>query len=67
MEKLEKIPLSVIYYNDKDPLTTTGGVQTFAKGLRLIFHNVEYMIPKNLDLKYILRKSYIWYKRYIHQ
>ena len=57
MEKLEKIPLSVIYYNDKDPLTTTGGVQTFAKGLRLIFHNVEYMIPKNLDLKYILRKQ----------
>ena len=52
-----KIPLNIVYYNDKDTILTTGGEQTFAKGLRLIFHNVEYMTPKNLDLEYILTKQ----------
>mgnify|MGYP001199214424 FL=1 len=55
--KDKKIPIKVIYYNDKNPLTTTGGVQTFAKGLRSIFDSVEYMTPKNLDLQYILREK----------
>ncbi|MAL65488.1 MAG: hypothetical protein CMF94_05240 [Candidatus Marinimicrobia bacterium] len=54
--KNKKIPIRIIYYNDKNPLTTTGGVQTFARGLKSIFDRVEYMTPKNLDLEYILRE-----------
>jgi len=42
--KNKKIPIRIIYYNDKNPLTTTGGVQTFARGLKSIFDRVEYMI-----------------------
>jgi glycosyltransferase involved in cell wall biosynthesis len=53
----KKIPINVIYYNDKDPLKTTGGVQTFAKSLRQTFLKVQYMTPKNLDLDYILDKQ----------
>jgi len=57
MQELEKIPLKVIHYNDEDPLTTTGGVQSFAKGLRLIFHSVEFMTPKNLDFSFISNRQ----------
>ena len=30
----------------KNPLTITGGVQTFARGLRSIFDRVEYMTQR---------------------
>ena len=50
---MKRIPLNIIHYNKEDPNTTTGGVQSFAKGLRLIFNNVEFMTPKNRDMKYI--------------
>ena len=53
-DRFEKIPLKVIHYSKDDPLTTTGGVQSFAKGLNQIFKNVQYMTPKNLSVKYIL-------------
>ena len=50
---MKKIPLTIVHYNNEDPATTTGGVQSFAKGLKLIFNNVEFMTPQNRDLKYI--------------
>ena len=56
-EHVDKIPVSIIHYNKEDPLTTTGGVQSFAKGLTQIFKSVKYMTPNNLDVKYILNNQ----------
>lgn len=54
VNKFDKIPVKIIHYSKDDPLTTTGGVQSFAKGLNQIFQDVEFMTPKNLNVKYIL-------------
>ena len=56
-ENVDKIPVSIIHYNKEDPLATTGGVQSFAKGLTQIFKSVKYMTPNNLDVKYILNNQ----------
>ena len=51
-----KIPLTVIHYSGHDPQTTIGGVQTFARNLRSIFDDVQFMTPTNRDLQYALKQ-----------
>ena len=50
-----KIPLTVIHYSDEDPRTTKGGVQSFAKSLKLVFNEVEFMTPEDRDFDYLIR------------
>jgi len=47
------IPRAVVHYSLHDPRTHTGGVETFARNLELVFERVHFMTPKSLDLNRI--------------
>ena len=52
MEKsLKKIPIKVAHYGRFDPRVRTGGVETFARNLQIVFEEVEFLTPEaqNLD------------------
>lgn len=51
-----KIPTTVVHYALFDPRTHTGGVETFAKNLRLVFENVEFMTRDTLDVARVRRE-----------
>lgn len=44
-----RIPRSVVHYSRLDPATTQGGVESFARNLRLIFAQVDFMTPATRD------------------
>jgi glycosyltransferase involved in cell wall biosynthesis len=44
-----RIPRRVVHYSRFDPETTQGGVESFARNLRLSFEHVEFMTPKTRD------------------
>jgi glycosyltransferase involved in cell wall biosynthesis len=44
------LPHRIIHYAQHDPRTHVGGVETFARSLRLIFEEVEFMTPGTLDV-----------------
>jgi glycosyltransferase involved in cell wall biosynthesis len=46
---MSRLPFEIIHYSEEDPATMTGGVQTFARSLELIFERVSYMTPATLD------------------
>jgi glycosyltransferase involved in cell wall biosynthesis len=46
---MDKLPFTVVHYGDKDPRSTTGGVETFARDLALSFQQVEFMTPRDHD------------------
>ncbi len=48
---MERLPYHIVHYSEEDPLTTTGGVQTFARSLELIFEAVAYMTPDSQDVE----------------
>ncbi len=50
MVKPNRIPRQVVHYSEKDPRTTTGGVETFARNLALIFEQVDFMTPDTIDV-----------------
>lgn len=52
---MDKIPLKVVSYTRLPALTTKGGVETFARNLRLIFDEVVYMDSDHRDLAYPLK------------
>jgi hypothetical protein len=54
-EAMIKIPLTVVHYSDPHPLKSTGGVQTFARNLRLIFDQVLFMAPRERDIPYAMK------------
>lgn len=45
-----RIPRRVVHYSRLDPETTRGGVESFARNLRLSFEQVEMMTPETLDV-----------------
>jgi hypothetical protein len=45
------LPLAVAHYGRHDPTTHVGGVETFARNLRLIFDEVALLHPKSPNLK----------------
>ncbi len=44
------LPIAVAHYGRHDPTTHVGGVETFARNLRLIFDEVALLHPKSPDL-----------------
>ncbi|MEM9998402.1 MAG: glycosyltransferase [Bacteroidota bacterium] len=46
---LRRLPHHVVHYSEEDPATTTGGVQTFARSLALLFEEVSFMTPATRD------------------
>lgn len=53
---MNRIPTKIVHYSDPHPLETTGGVQTFARNLRLLFEEVEYMTPNSRDVERVVRE-----------
>jgi hypothetical protein len=47
---MSKVPLKVVHYGKNDPETHRGGVEAFARNLRLVFDDVVFMHPGNLDV-----------------
>lgn len=50
---MEKLPYHIVHYSRYDPETTTGGVETFARNLRLIFEQVTFMTPQKRDQAWV--------------
>ena len=46
---LDRIPRRVVHYSAHDPRTALGGVESFARNLRLIFDDVVFMTPHARD------------------
>jgi hypothetical protein len=44
-----RIPRKVVHYSRLDPETNRGGVESFARNLRLCFEEVEFMTPSTRD------------------
>ena len=53
---MDKLRFTVVHYGDKDPRSTTGGVETFARNLALSFEHVEFMTPRNRDFDRVRRE-----------
>ncbi|MDH3200869.1 MAG: glycosyltransferase [Myxococcales bacterium] len=53
---MDKLPFTVVHYGGKDPRSTTGGVETFARNLALSFRQVEFMTPRNRDFDRVRRE-----------
>jgi len=45
------LPIAVAHYGRNDPTTHVGGVETFARNLRLIFEDVALLHPKSPELE----------------
>ena len=53
---MQKIPLRVAHYGRYDPRVTTGGVETFARNLAIVFEEVEFLTPKTQDKERVMRE-----------
>lgn len=51
------LPVAVAHYGRNDPTTHVGGVETFARNLRLIFDDVALLHPKSPDLRAWARRG----------
>ncbi len=51
-----RLPFRVVHYGKNDPETHVGGVETFARNLRLIFDEVSFMWPKRRDFEWVRRE-----------
>ena len=51
------LPIAVAHYGRHDPTTHVGGVETFARNLRLIFEEVALLHPKSPDLRAWARRG----------
>ena len=47
---MAKLPYHIVHYSQSDPENTSGGVETFARNLRLVFDEVTFMTPRTLDI-----------------
>ncbi len=54
---MEKLPYHIVHYSRYDPETTTGGVETFARNLRLVFDEVTFMTPERRDFGWVQREK----------
>lgn len=51
------IPAKVTHYSRHDPDTSIGGVETFARNLRHVFSDVEFMWKRHRDVKKVEREG----------
>ncbi len=54
---MSKVAARVVHYGANDPETYRGGVESFARNLRLIFDEVSFMFPGNLDVAKVRREK----------
>ena len=47
---MTKIPAKIVHYSQHDPDKRRGGVERFARNLRLIFEDVEFMFAGAIDV-----------------
>jgi glycosyltransferase involved in cell wall biosynthesis len=47
---MAKVPVAVVHYGKNDPETHRGGVEAFARNLRLVFEDVAFMHPETLHV-----------------
>ena len=52
-----RIPRTVVHYSAHDPRAFRGGVESFARNLRLIFDEVLFMTPKTRDESLVRREA----------
>ncbi len=52
-----RIPRTVVHHSRFDPRRATGGVETFARNLELVFEKVEYSTPETLDVERVRREK----------
>jgi len=53
---MEKLPLHVVHYGANDPESVRGGVEAFARRLRLVFDRVTFMTPRTIDVALVERE-----------
>jgi glycosyltransferase involved in cell wall biosynthesis len=54
---MSKVAARVVHYGANDPETYRGGVESFARNLRLIFDEVSFMFPGKLDVDRVRREK----------
>jgi hypothetical protein len=54
---MERLPLTVVHYGANDAETHRGGVESFARNLRLVFERVELWHPAVLDVERVRREN----------
>lgn len=54
---MSKVAARVVHYGANDPQTYRGGVESFARNLGLIFDEVSFMFPGNLDIDKVRREK----------
>ncbi|HIA03841.1 MAG TPA: hypothetical protein EYN06_06345 [Myxococcales bacterium] len=47
---MKKIPVRIAHYGRFDPRVSTGGVETFARNLGIVFEEVDFITPETLDV-----------------
>ncbi len=55
--RMSKVAARVVHYGANDPQTHRGGVEAFARNLRLVFDEVSFMFPGNLDIDKVRREE----------
>ncbi len=54
---MDRLPLTIVHYGANDPETHRGGVESFARNLRLVFEQVELWHPRVLDVERVRREQ----------
>ena len=54
---MQKLPLKVAHYGRFDPRVRTGGVETFARNLQIVFEEVEFLTPENQELERMIAEK----------
>ena len=54
---MKKIPLKVAHYGRFDPRVRTGGVETFARNLQIVFDEVEFLTPDDQNLTRVMAEK----------
>jgi hypothetical protein len=54
---VQKLPLKVAHYGRFDPRVRTGGVETFARNLQIVFEEVEFLTPENQELERMIAEK----------
>ena len=54
---MKKIPLKVVHYGRFDPRVRTGGVETFARNLQIVFDEVEFLTPDDQNLARVMAEK----------
>ena len=59
---MKKIPIKVAHYGRFDPRVRTGGVETFARNLQIVFEEVEFLTPEaqNPDAIIASKPPVVW-------